>query len=92
MSPLMFLDLIKETIYLILMLSAPVLIVAMVAGLLISLVQAVTQIQEATLTFVPKILACLFTLVLVSPWMLSLYIDHTQRLFRSMTVITHPSS
>ena len=89
MSEIAFLDLMKDTIMLILLLSAPVLLVALVVGLLISLLQAVTQIQEATLTFVPKILACLLTLVVVSPWMLSIYIDHTQRMLRSLAVIVH---
>lgn len=88
MSQTVFLDLLKETIFLILMLSAPVLIVAMVVGLAISVVQAVTQIQEATITFVPKILASLATLIAVSPWMLNFYIDHTQRMLKTLAELT----
>ncbi len=88
MSQMVFLDLLKETVLLMLMLSAPILLVALVVGVAISLLQAVTQIQEATLTFVPKILACMLTLVFVSPWMLSVFIDHTQRLFHFLQVAT----
>ncbi len=84
MTEVIFLDLVKETILLILMLSAPVLVVALGVGLIISLIQAVTQIQEATLTFVPKILACMLTLVLVSPWMLQIFISHTQEMLRTL--------
>ena len=87
MSQTAFLNLLQETVLLILLLSAPVLIVAMVVGLLVSLLQAVTQVQEATLTFVPKILASLGVLVIASPWMLSVFIDHTQRLLRHMATI-----
>lgn len=79
----------KETVYLIVLLASPVLAVALGVGLIISLIQAVTQIQEATLTFVPKILACLATLVVLSPWMLHVYIDHTQRLLRQLSTFGH---
>lgn len=84
MTEQIFLDMLRETIFLILLLSAPVLVVALVVGLIISLFQAVTQIQEATLTFVPKILASLFILVLSAPWMLSIFISHTRELFKSL--------
>lgn len=90
MSEIAFLDLMKECIYLVILLSTPILTVALGVGLIISLIQAVTQIQEATLTFVPKILACLATLIVLSPWMLHVYIDHTQRLLKSLTVFGHP--
>lgn len=87
MTEIVFLDLLKDTIWMTLLLSTPVLLVALLVGLLISLVQAVTQIQEATLTFVPKILACLLTLIVVSPWMLTLFINHSQQLFRSLATM-----
>lgn len=60
--------------------SAPVMIVALVVGLAIALFQALTQIQEATLTFVPKILAMLVTLMLMLPFMLHTLSDFTIRL------------
>lgn len=90
MNDIAFLDLMKECIYLIVILASPVLAVALGVGLIISLVQAVTQIQEATLTFVPKILACLATIVVLSPWMLHVYVDHTQRLLRQLATFGHP--
>lgn len=89
MTPVMFLEMLQQSILLILMLAAPVLVVAMVVGLLISLFQAVTQIQEATLTFVPKILASLIALVIASPWMLNLFLDHTQRLLQQLAQMSH---
>jgi flagellar biosynthesis protein FliQ len=89
MTQTMFLNLLQDTIWMILLLSAPVLLVTLVVGLLISLFQAVTQIQEATLTFVPKILVSMLVLVVASPWMLSVFVDYTQRLFRSLAGITH---
>jgi flagellar biosynthetic protein FliQ len=89
MSQTAFLDLMKEVIFLIGLLSAPILLVTLVVGLVISLIQAVTQIQEATLTFVPKILASLLTLVVTGPWMVSVFVDHTQRLLRSMATLGH---
>jgi flagellar biosynthetic protein FliQ len=53
----------------------------MVVGLVISIFQSVTQIQEATLTFVPKILAGILAIILLAPWMLEVYINHVNELF-----------
>lgn len=64
-----------------LLVSAPMLIVGMVVGLLISIVQSVTQIQEITLTFIPKIVAVLVAFVLFLPWMSDIMIVFTQELF-----------
>ncbi|MCA9789647.1 MAG: flagellar biosynthesis protein FliQ [Cyanobacteria bacterium HKST-UBA06] len=89
MTEMVFLDLVKEAIWLTLLLATPVLLVALAVGLLVSLFQAVTQIQEATLTFVPKILACLLTLVMISPWMLSVFLSHSQNMLRSLATIAH---
>ena len=76
-----FLTLIQNVLILILMLSTPVLIISMVVGLLISVFQAVTQIQESTLTFVPKIIAGILTLIILMPWMTNLFISRTTELF-----------
>jgi flagellar biosynthetic protein FliQ len=70
-----------ETIRVTLMIAAPVLIVGLTVGVLISLFQAVTQVQEMTLVFVPKIVACLVTLVAALPWMMNLLVSFTQNLF-----------
>jgi flagellar biosynthetic protein FliQ len=70
-----------ETIRLTLLISAPVLIVGLVVGLVISIFQAVTQIQEMTLVFVPKIVACMVVLVAALPWMINLLVSFTHNLF-----------
>lgn len=67
-----------------LLLGAPPLLVALIIGLLISLFQAATQINEMTLSFIPKLLAVLATLVIAGPWMLSTAIDYMRNLFSSI--------
>ncbi len=59
--------------------SAPVLLVALAVGLLVSVVQALTQINEATLSFLPKLVAIAVTLTLAGPWMLAMLVDYLQR-------------
>ena len=73
-----------ETIRITLMISAPVLIVGLVVGVAISLFQAVTQVQEMTLVFVPKIVACLVTLVAALPWMMNMLVSFTHNLFTNI--------
>jgi len=70
-----------EAIKVTLLVSAPVLIVGLVVGVAISLFQAVTQIQEMTLVFVPKIVAVMVVLIAALPWMLSLLMTFTHNLF-----------
>ena len=69
----------KEAIYVLVMISLPILLVALVVGILISLLQALTQIQESTLTFVPKIIAVYVSLIFILPYMhrkLGTFTDH----------------
>ncbi|MBY0402927.1 MAG: flagellar biosynthetic protein FliQ [Cyanobacteria bacterium] len=66
------------------LLSTPALMTSMVVGIGISIVQTVTQIQESTLTFVPKILITLFVFVLTSSWMVETIVNHTAELFNSL--------
>lgn len=69
----------REAVYVLIVISAPVLILALVVGLIISLLQALTQIQETTLTFVPKIIAVYFGMILILPYMFSklkVFVDH----------------
>jgi flagellar biosynthetic protein FliQ len=73
-----------ETIKVTLLMSAPVLLVGLVVGVAVSLFQAVTQIQEMTLVFVPKIVATLVTLLIVLPWMINLLVTFTQNLFTNI--------
>ena len=70
-------DSIKTT----LLLSAPMLGFGLVTGLLVSIFQAVTSIQELTLTFIPKILAVFFSLLLFFPWLLQVMLSFTSKIF-----------
>lgn len=81
MEDTVFLTLTQNVLILILILSTPILVVSMVVGLLISVFQAVTQIQEATLTFVPKIIAGILTLIILMPWMLNMFVSRTVEMF-----------
>jgi len=87
MTPSEAITLTQNAITLTLLLSAPVLLVAMVVGLLISLFQAVTQIQEMTLTFVPKIVAVMATLLFLSSWMITKLVDYTHELIVNLPTI-----
>lgn len=73
-----------ETYKITLILSLPMLLVGLVVGLLISIFQATTQINEMTLTFVPKILAVIVVIIFTMPWMLNMLIDFTARIFNMM--------
>lgn len=74
----------QKVFVLILELAAPVLIVSIVVGLIVSIFQTITQIQESTLTFVPKIIAGMLTIIILLPWMLNIFIDSTRELFDSI--------
>ncbi len=84
MSPELVIELGQRTIETALFLAAPLLISTLIIGLIVSLFQAVTQINEATLTFLPKILAVAISLVFFFPWMLSLIIGFTTNLFQNI--------
>lgn len=74
----------KEAVYTILLLSLPLLGLSLLVGLLISIFQATTQIQEQTLTFVPKILVIFASLIIFGPWMLNLLIAFTTNLIANI--------
>jgi len=67
-----------------LMISAPLLLAALATGLLVSIFQAATQINEMTLSFIPKLLALFATLVLAGPWMLSVMLDYMRQVFEGL--------
>ena len=71
----------REGIEVLILISAPVMLTALVVGLIVSFIQALTQIQEMTLTFVPKILAMLVVMMLTLPYMFQHLEDYTQSLF-----------
>lgn len=67
-----------------LMVSAPLLLVALIIGLIISIFQAATQINEATLSFIPKLVGIFIALVVAGPWMLSTMLDYMRQVFTSI--------
>lgn len=81
MTPETVLDVGREALYLTMMLAGPLLLAALVVGLLIGVFQAATQIQEMTLSFIPKLMALVFALLFAGPWMLRMLIEFSQRLF-----------
>ena len=77
-------EVVNQAIKVTLMLSAPMLLGALVVGVLVSIFQAVTQINEQTLSFIPKILVIIATLVIFSPWMMETMVSYTQDLITSI--------
>lgn len=82
------LDIARDAIYSIVILSAPLLVVSLIIGLIISIFQTVTSIQEQTLTFVPKILAVFITMLLVGSWMMNTMIEMVQNLWSNFSYYT----
>jgi flagellar biosynthesis protein FliQ len=80
---------VREAITLTLMLAAPALGFALVVGLVVSILQAVTQINEVTLSFVPKIVAVFASLVIFGPWMLNTMLGYTARLLSFLPSLSH---
>ena len=74
-------DLIRHTLILALIIAAPMLLIGMIVGIIISLFQAVTQIQEQTLTFVPKITAMIVAAVVLMPWIGQRLLDYATAMF-----------
>jgi flagellar biosynthetic protein FliQ len=74
----------QNALFLLLMVSAPVLGVVLVVGLLVSLFQAITQIHEATLSFVPKLVAAIIVFAVAGPWMLTTLVDYIRRTLQSI--------
>ena len=84
MTPTTVIDLGRQALELTLLVSAPLFIAALVTGLVISIFQAATQINETTLSFVPKLVAIFLTLVVAGPWMLSVLIGYIQQLYEAI--------
>ncbi len=85
MNESMVIELGQQTLYTILILSAPMLAVGLLIGLAVSIFQATTQIQEATLAFIPKIIGIFASIVIFGPWLLSVIINFTAGLFNNMS-------
>jgi flagellar biosynthetic protein FliQ len=84
MTPELVINIVQNALYVLILVSAPVLVVSLVVGLVVSILQAATQINEMTLTFIPKLLALFLTLVLAGPWILNTLIEYTVRLYKSI--------
>ena len=84
MTPTAVIELGRQAVEVTLMVSAPLFIAALATGLLISIFQAATQINDMTLSFVPKLVAIFVTLVLAGPWMITVLTDFMRRLFESI--------
>jgi flagellar biosynthetic protein FliQ len=74
----------QEGLYLLLLVSAPILIAVLAVGLIVSVFQAATQINEATLSFVPKIIAAVAVLAFAGPWMMTTLVEYLQRTLQSI--------
>lgn len=87
MNSVEMIDIAREGIWVLLLVGAPMMLTAMVVGLAVSLVQALTQIQETTLTFVPKMVAMLLVMVLSLPFMLQSLESYSAKLFTRIATI-----
>lgn len=74
----------QQGLYMLLTVAAPVLLTVLVVGLAVSIFQAATQIHEATLSFVPKVLAAVAVLAVAGPWMLTSLVDYLQRMLQAI--------
>jgi flagellar biosynthetic protein FliQ len=84
MTPSTVIEIGRVAIEVTLLVATPMLLAALVTGLVVSIFQAATQINEMTLSFVPKLVAMFITLVLAGPWMLTILTDYMRRLFEAI--------
>ena len=87
MSPETVVSLARSALETTLLVAAPLLLAALVVGLVVSVFQAATQINEMTLSFIPKLAAVFVTMVIAGPWMLTLLTDYMRRLFTSIPTL-----
>ncbi|MFN0186489.1 MAG: flagellar biosynthesis protein FliQ [Aquabacterium sp.] len=79
----------QQALLMLLMISAPLLLTVLAVGLVVSVLQAATQINEATLSFVPKVVAAVAVLALAGPWMLTMLVDYLQQTLQSIPAAVH---
>lgn len=84
------LSLVQQTLWVAMLVSAPLLLTSLVMGLLVSIFQAATQINEMTLSFIPKLLAVFVVGVVAGPWMLTTFVDFTRHLFEEIPSLLGP--
>ena len=84
MTPEVVMNIGRQAVEMTLILSGPMLLAALVIGLIVSIFQAATQINEQTLSFIPKLIGSFIVMILAGPWMLQLMVDYIRRLFESI--------
>jgi flagellar biosynthetic protein FliQ len=84
MDPQDAVDLCREAIFITLLISAPVLVAGMAIGLIVGLLQALTQIQEQTIAFVPKLIVMVLALTFTLPWLVTRLVEYTQQVFTTI--------
>jgi flagellar biosynthesis protein FliQ len=89
-STLEVIQLVRELMFVALLLSLPAMAFGLVIGLLISIFQAVTQINEQSLTFVPKMVVVALTIIIFAPYMIALLLDYTEEVFARMITMVAP--
>jgi len=87
MSGALAVDLVRQAVLMALAVAAPLLATALVVGILVSLVQAITQLQEQTLTFVPKLLAIALVFTLMLPWAITRLVEYLAGILRSLPTL-----
>ena len=87
MTPETVMDLAHKTLLVTSMIAAPLLLIALIAGLVIGMLQAATQINESTLSFIPKLLLLVLTLFAAGPWILRVLIDFTRELYANIPTV-----
>lgn len=87
MSPDSVMDIGRQAIYITIIVASPMLLTALVVGLTVSIFQAATQINEATLSFIPKLFGILAILVIIGPWMITVMTDYMRQVFTSIPMI-----
>ena len=87
MTPESVMNLGRHAVEVLLLVSAPILLVVLIIGLAVSIFQAATQINEATLSFIPKLVGVFVVLVLAGPWMLTVMVDYMRLIFTSVPAL-----
>lgn len=84
MNPTTVIEIGRNALEVTLMISAPLFLAALITGLIVSIFQAATQINEATLSFVPKLVVIFITMIVAGPWMITVLTDYMRRLYESI--------
>ena len=84
LTPWLVMEIGRQAMEVMLVVSAPLLLAALISGLIVSIFQAATQINEQTLSFIPKLVVTFITLIIAGPWMLQIMVDYIRRVLESI--------